>query len=168
MPMRNSRITAVAIGAAVLVGASSFGAVAAKLVTSEDIKNQTIRSVDIGAGEVGRSELADNAVTGRQVKDGSLYAKAFSDTALEALKGNTGAQGPKGDTGAQGPKGDTGAQGPKGDKGADGTDGLLGAFYATAYYNAGDTNAGAIATVACDSDSTAFTAIAGGVQVLGL
>ncbi len=109
MRMRNSRITAVAIGAAVLVGASSFGAVAAKLVTSEDIKNQTIRSVDIGAGEVGRSELADNAVTGRQVKDGSLYAKAFSDTALEALKGNTGAQGPKGDTGAQGPKGETGA-----------------------------------------------------------
>ena len=126
MPMRNSRITAVAIGAAVLVGASSFGAVAAKLVTSEDIKNQTIRSVDIGAGEVGRSEIADNAVTGRQVENGSLYAKAFSDSALEALKGNTGAQGPKGDTGAQGPKGDTGAQGPKGDTGAQGPAGPAG------------------------------------------
>jgi hypothetical protein len=45
---------------------------------------------------------------------------------------------------------------------------LSGAFYATAYYNVGDTNAGAIATVACDDESQDFTAIAGGVQVLGL
>ena len=56
----------------------------------------------------------------------------------------------------------------KGDKGDKGANGLLGAFYATAFYNAGDTNAGAIATVACDLTSTAFTAISGGVQVLGI
>ena len=42
------------------------------------------------------------------------------------------------------------------------------AFYATAFYNAGDTNAGAIATVACDADETDYVAISGGVQVLGL
>jgi len=41
-------------------------------------------------------------------------------------------------------------------------------LYATAFYNVGDTNAGAIVTVACDSTSTAFTAISGGVQVLGI
>src|SRR5262245_14401550 len=39
-----------------------------------------------------------------------------------------------------------------------------GAFYATANYDVGDTNAGAIATVACDPTSTDYTAIAGGVQ----
>jgi hypothetical protein len=58
--------------------------------------------------------------------------------------------------------------GTPGKDGKDGKDGLAGAFYATAYYNAGDTNAGAIATVACDATSSAFTAIAGGVQVTGL
>jgi hypothetical protein len=45
---------------------------------------------------------------------------------------------------------------------------MLNAFYATAYYDVGDTNAGAIATVACDANSTNYTAISGGVQVLGL
>jgi hypothetical protein len=40
------------------------------------------------------------------------------------------------------------------------------AYYSVAYYDAGDTNAGAIATVACsDLDDVA---ISGGVQVLGL
>ena len=46
--------------------------------------------------------------------------------------------------------------------------GLKGAFYATAFYNAGDTNAGAIASVACDAEKTDYVAISGGVQVLGL
>ena len=49
--------------------------------------------------------------------------------------------------------------------------GLLNAFYATADYNDGDANAGAIATVACDSGPTSsdYAAIAGGVRaVLGL
>src|SRR6478735_5633878 len=53
-------------------------------------------------------------------------------------------------------------QGPQGDSG------LADAFYATAYYNLGNTNEGAVVTVACDPDSTNYTAIAGGVQVLGL
>ena len=49
-----------------------------------------------------------------------------------------------------------------------GKPGLTGAFYATAFYNAGDTNAGAIASVACDAEKTDYVAISGGVQVLGL
>jgi len=59
------------------------------------------------------------------------------------------------------------APGGKPDNSGSGSN-LSGAFYATAYYNIGDTNAGAIATVACDAGSQDFTAIAGGVQVLGL
>jgi hypothetical protein len=117
MSVRNHRITAVAIGAAVLVGASSFGAVAAKLVTSDDIANQTIRKVDIG----------QDAVGGNEVKDGSLKAKDFTADALEGLqgaKGDTGAKGEKGDTGAQGPKGDKGDKGDQGDQGDKGDDGV--------------------------------------------
>jgi hypothetical protein len=64
--------------------------------------------------------------------------------------------------GAQGPAGAEGAAGPKGDSG------LTGAFYATAVYNAGDANSGAIATVACDAESADFSALAGGVQEHGV
>jgi hypothetical protein len=113
-------------------------ATAASLVTSKDVQDNSLRSVD--------------------VQDGSLRVKDLTDGAVETLQ----KVGPKGATGDTGAKGATGA---KGDKGANG---LLGAFYATAFYNVGDTNAGAIATVACDATSTAFTAISGGVQVLGI
>lgn len=103
-----------------------------------------------------------------QIKNGVISASDLSSAARKALKGQKGAQGQKGDTGAtgaQGLKGETGADGPKGDKGESG---LTGAFYATAFYNAGNTNAGAIATVACDAAKTDYVAISGGVQVLGL
>jgi hypothetical protein len=51
-------------------------------------------------------------------------------------------------------------------EGASDSDQLGKAYYSVAYYDAGDTNAGAIATVACsDLDDVA---ISGGVQVLGL
>ena len=97
-----------------------------------------------------------------QIKNGAISLSDLSPAARKALKGR---QGWKGDTGAAGPQGHAGAQGPKGDKG---DSGLTGAFYATAFYNAGDTNAGAIASVACDAEKTDYVAISGGVQVLGL
>jgi hypothetical protein len=84
-------------------------------------------------------------------------------------KGATGARGPagpagiKGATGAQGPAGAGGATGPAGPAGASG---LAGAYYSVAKYNVGDTNGGAIATVACKS--TTDVAISGGVQTLAL
>ena len=97
-----------------------------------------------------------------QIKSGAIALSDLSSNARTALKGQ---KGDTGATGAQGLKGETGADGPKGDKG---DSGLTGAFYATAFYNAGDTNAGAIATVACDAEKTDYVAISGGVQVLGL
>jgi hypothetical protein len=110
-----------------------------------------------------------------QIKDGAVSWLDLSPTVQKALKekgpkGDPGAPGAKGEIGANGPKGETGAEGPKGDKGDKGDSGLTGAFYATAFYNQGNTNAGAIATVACDADpsNTDYVAIAGGVQVLGL
>ena len=97
-----------------------------------------------------------------QIKNGTIAASDLSPAARKALKGQ---QGWKGSTGATGA---TGSQGPQGLKGDKGDSGLTGAFYATAFYNAGDTNAGAIATVACDAGKTDYVAISGGVQVLGL
>ena len=97
-----------------------------------------------------------------QIKNGAISLSDLSPAARKALKGQ---QGWKGDNGAAGPQGHARAQGPKGDKG---DSGLTGAFYATAFYNAGNTNAGAIASVACDAEKTDYVAISGGVQVLGL
>jgi hypothetical protein len=87
---------------------------------------------------------------------------------LPGPAGATGAMGASGAVGASGPQGPQGDTGATGAKGSQGDKAMLNAFYATAYYNAGDTNGGAIATVACDVASSDYTAIAGGVQVLGL
>ena len=99
-----------------------------------------------------------------QIKNGAISLSDLSPAARKALKGQ---QGWKGDTGAAGPQGHAGAQGPKGDKG---DSGLTGAFYATAFYNVGNTNEGAIASVACEADplKSDYVALSGGVQVLGL
>ena len=86
MSLYNNRFVAVTAGAAILVAASSFGAVAANLVTSADIKDQTIKKVDIGKGAVG----------GDEVKDSSLKMKDLSSGAQAKLKGNTGSTGPAG------------------------------------------------------------------------
>jgi hypothetical protein len=116
-------------------------------------------------------------ITGKDVKDGSIHMKDLTKGAQMALKqakiskqgtpGRMGPQGPAGHAGAPGK--DSTVAGPKGDKGEKGLSGLEGAFYAVAKYNDGDTNAGAIATVACNSNPTKtdYTAIAGGVQTVG-
>jgi hypothetical protein len=95
----------------------------------------------VAANLVGSADIQDGSIRSVDIKDGHVKTADLSPQTVAGLKGKDG---------------------------KDGKDGLAGAFYATAYYNAGDTNAGAIATVACDATSTAFTAIAGGVQVTGL
>jgi collagen triple helix repeat protein len=85
---------------------------------------------------------------------------ATGPTGAQGPQGAAGAAGPPGPTGARGATGATGPQGPKGDTG---DSYLSGAYYAVAYYDVGDTNAGAIATVACSSQSD--TAISGGVSI---
>jgi collagen triple helix repeat protein len=109
-----------------------------------------------------------------QIKDGVVKLADLSPEARKALQGGNavpgaagpaGPQGPKGDAGPGGPKGEPGSQGPKGDKGDTGAPGdsyLHGAYYSVAYYDKGDTNGGALATVACKSQTD--TAISGGVS----
>jgi hypothetical protein len=110
MNIRKNRVAAVAVGAFVLVGFSSMGAVAGTMITGAQIKDQSIRSVDIDTAGVGTSEI----------RDASILTRDLSQATRDALKGATGA---KGDTGATGAKGDTGAQGVKGDKGDKGAKG---------------------------------------------
>lgn len=57
-----SRVAAVTVGALVVIGAGAGGATAGALVTSADIRNQTIQSEDIGPDAIGGSELKDLAV----------------------------------------------------------------------------------------------------------
>jgi hypothetical protein len=98
----------------------------------------------------------------KQIKNGSISLSNLSDNARKMLQGKPGTSGAAGLVGRQGPKGDTGgtgAQGPKGDKG---DSYLQGAYYSVAYYDKGDTNGGAIATVACKAQTD--TAISGGVS----
>jgi len=109
-----------------------------------------------------------------QIKAGAVSLSDLSPAARKALRsvnGNGGAagpQGPKGDAGShgaqgaagpQGTPGQAGAKGDKGDTGAAGDSYLHGAYYSVAYYDKGDTNGGAIATVACKAQSD--TAISG-------
>jgi len=82
--------------------------------------------------------------------------------------GPQGEQGERGPVGPVGPQGEVGPQGPIGMTGERGPEGFAGAFYAKAIYNAGNTNEGAIAAVACNASSSNYTAITGGVQVLGI
>jgi hypothetical protein len=91
-------ITAAIVGFLV----SSTSATAAFVVTSENIKNGTIQTVDISA-------KAKRALKGQR-----------------GLRGLAGAQGPQGVQGPQGATGATGAQGPKGDTGDTGPQGLQG------------------------------------------
>ena len=107
----------------------------------------------------------------KQIRHGAISLSDLSHHARMALHGKhgvTGPVGPAGHVGPQGLKGDTGAtgaQGPKGDQGLAGPKGdsyLDGAYYSVAYYDKGDTNGGAIATVACKAQTD--TAISGGVS----
>ena len=59
---------------ALLALALSLGgtAYAAKLITSKDIKNNTVRSVDLRNGGVTAADLKDGAVGGPEIKDGAV------------------------------------------------------------------------------------------------
>lgn len=138
-------LPAIAVGvlAVALIGGGT--AAAADFVTSKDVQNDSLRSVD--------------------VKDGSLRVKDLTGAAVDTLQkqgpqGPQGATGATGATGAQGLKGDTGAtgatgpQGPKGDTGPQGGPGLSG--YEVNTYDYTNVSGGGIATVACSEGKTAL------------
>lgn len=103
--MKRSTKVSLAVLAAtgMLAVAGTTGAVAARLITGDEIARDTITARNLAPNSVGRSELKPGVVTNG--KDGA--------------DGQDGATGP---AGPQGPKGDTGAQGPRGPEGAPGED----------------------------------------------
>lgn len=81
-------------------------AYAAVVITGTNVKDGSLRSVDIADGL--------NGVQGRDVRDGSLGAGDLSAAARASLKGNAGATGAAGPAGASGATGTAGGTGPRG------------------------------------------------------
>lgn len=138
-----------------------------KFILSVAVVAMLIAAVTAGAatyavikpGSVNHSKLSTGLNTERESNLKRL-------TALETKVipvGTNGKTGATGSTGAQGPKGDIGATGAKGATGEKGDTGLEGAYWAIAYYDVGDTNGGALATVGCKV--TRDVAISGGVSI---
>jgi hypothetical protein len=94
----------------------------------------------IGAG----AGYSAGQITSNDIKDETIKMKDIKPSTADKLQGQTGPVGPAG------PVGKTG---------------LTGVYYAQAKYDVGDTNAGAIATVACSAPTD--VAISGGVQTIG-
>jgi hypothetical protein len=103
-------------------------------------------------------------VSSKQIRHGAISLSDLSHHARKMLHGAQGVAGPAGLNGTNGLPGPPGAKGDKGDPGAPGDSYLHGAYYSVANYDVGDTNGGAVATVACKAQSD--TAISGGVQTL--
>jgi len=88
-------------------------AYAAVVVTSANIKDETVLSRDVRNG----------GLKGVDVLDGTLGLADIDDTSEEALRGGTGPEGPQGPVG---PKGNTGAAGSQGPLGLQGVQGVRG------------------------------------------
>jgi hypothetical protein len=125
--------------AAVLVAVLAVGSVGAAprgTVHSADIADRTIKSIDIGTGQVkgknvGLRQLSIShfkySAIGwiqRQVRSGPAGPRGpqgdRGPTGAMGATGPTGATGPPGPKGDKGDRGETGPQGPKGDTGAQG------------------------------------------------
>jgi len=111
-----------------------------------------IAAVAIGSG----AAQATSLITGHDVKDGSIHRADLGAGINHRLER----------VAAPDEQGLPGKDGVNGADGKDGKNAYAGAYYSVAFYDAGDTNAGAIATVACQA--TTDSAVAGGVQTLGL
>jgi hypothetical protein len=69
----------VVAAAVVLTIATTGGAVAGGLITSKQIKNNTIKSIDVRDGNLTGADLADGSVSGADVGDGSLGSADIAD-----------------------------------------------------------------------------------------
>lgn len=130
---------AAALAVTLVVGATS-GAVAGKLITSQDIKDDTVKSRDIKDDSVQSRDIRDDTVRSKDiradaVKAGDLapgavsWAKSLDQATKDFIEGlvESGAAGPPGAPGPAGPAGPAGPPGLNGSDGVDGVDGAPGA-----------------------------------------
>lgn len=159
MNSKNRRlVVALALLACLIVAASAYAAASTKGVRKADLNgvaNAVKANGALRARAVGHLQLKDHIVTCQKL------APALARTACNTSASTAGV----GKDGKDGVDGRNGQDGKDGKDGKPGDSDLKGAYRAVAYYDVGDTNAGAIATVACKSQTD--TAISGGVQVLG-
>ena len=95
-------------------------AAAASLITSANIKDESIQNRDLRDGAFTLSKLRASTIASLREDNAQTLAR------LAALEAKAGIAGPAGTTGAAGAKGDTGATGAKGDAGTNGTNGTNG------------------------------------------
>jgi hypothetical protein len=103
---RPSRSAMIAIGAVTmtLLVAGTSGAVAGKLITSKQIKDGTIKTVD----------LKDDSVTNAKIAPGAVdWEKSLSEAAKEQIESFV-SEGVPGPAGPEGPRGPRGLEGPTG------------------------------------------------------
>jgi hypothetical protein len=103
----------------VALGGSSYAALS---VGSSNIRDGSIRSVDIGTGQVRSANILNNDVQGIDIANGTIRSQDVQDHSLLAGDFAPG-QLPQGPQGAQGLKGDTGDPGKDGKDGTNGTNG---------------------------------------------
>lgn len=114
--MRVRRLPAV-VGAVLVVAVIGGGsATAANLVTSKDVKDNSLRSKDIRDGSLRVKDLTDRAV---ETLQHSSSSGPVAGESAPGSKGEAGAKGSQGDNGDKGVNGEKGEKGSKGDKGSD-------------------------------------------------
>jgi collagen triple helix repeat protein len=132
LALHRQTIAACVITAMVVGGGTAS---ATRFITGKDIADGSIRSRDIGRGQVGLDRLSPQvrfmlAEAGKPGKDGAPGAPGRPGAAgargATGAHGADGGQGIKGDPGAKGDKGDTGVTGSKGDPGLRGLTGAAG------------------------------------------
>lgn len=118
MPKSKSAVIALStIGALVVVTPTT--AVAARLIDSSDIRNQSIRSWDIAPDGIGKSELRADSVGWAVELNDRTRAKIRSLAGKDGKDGKPGADGANGADGADGANGVDGANGANGDSAYD-------------------------------------------------
>lgn len=110
-----SRVSAVVAGSLVVVGLGAGGAVAANTIGSSDIRNGSVRAVDLAKGSVDRSEIRNGSINGpqlgtdvigrRQVRPESIGVNQIAPFVREQIEEDGSAKGEPGSDGKDGVSG---------------------------------------------------------------
>jgi hypothetical protein len=81
-----SRVAAVTAGAVVVVGLGAGGAVAGQMITGADIRNGSVKGVDVGTDTLGRRQLRPNSVGSDQLSDWVMGKVGEGSTGLKNIE----------------------------------------------------------------------------------